>query len=70
MALALSSAIPVGTLLRVSAQVPGTQGIHVTAVVVWTREVNGEARVGLRFLTLKPDALAAVNDYVAAAAAA
>ncbi len=70
MALAVGAPIPVDTLVRVTAFVPGLGPVHATAVVVWARRYRGEGRIGLRFVRLSPEALAALQDHVSASLAA
>ena len=68
MALALTAPVPLGTLLRVTAVLPGGFSLDATAVVMWARGRGPEQRIGIRFLSLRQDALTAVADWVAEAA--
>lgn len=67
MALAVGREIPEGTLLRVSAVLPGEHQLDATAEVVWARSFP-DRRVGLRFLSLAREALASVTAFVAVGA--
>ena len=69
MALSMAQPLPVGTLLRVTALLPNGRTLDATVVVVWTRS-GREHRIGVCFLMLNQDALAAVTDFVEEAKAA
>jgi hypothetical protein len=64
MALAVTSPLPVGTLLRVSTVLPNGGPIEVTGEVIWTRSLAHEPRVGVRYLALDHGAYRSLSSFV------
>ncbi len=69
MALAVSSALPEGSLLRLSALLPGHGYVVATVVVVWAR-TGHQDRIGVRFIHLAQDALRSLTEFIADSVAA